>query len=115
MNLTEERKQPLRELDPSKKRNMLIMNYKGSVQESKSKFDRPADYITYLSQPDLPSSKQFNCTESLRVALTNNTLKWVNEFGAMGGLVVLTGAFVVVFHFFNCYLHVCFIIFLQAF
>lgn len=90
MNLTDERKQPLRQTDITKKKNMLIMHYKGSNQESKSKFDRPNDYINYLSQPELPLGKQYNCIESLRIALTNNTLKWVNEFGTNGLKVLIS-------------------------
>lgn len=90
MNLTEERKQPLRQTDLQKKKSMLIMHYKGSSQESKSKFDRPNDYINYLSQPELSLGKQFNCLESLRIALTNNTLKWVNEFGTNGLKVLIS-------------------------
>lgn len=91
MNLTDELKQPLRQTDLTKKKSMLVMHYRGANQESKSKFDRPTDYINYLSSPDLTSTKQYNCMESLRIALTNNTLTWVNEFGQMGGLKVLIG------------------------
>lgn len=90
MNLTDEKKQPLRQLDIQKKKSMLIMHLKNTGSESKSKFDKPHDYINYLLQAELSLGKQYNCVESLRIALTNNTLKWVNEFGT-NGLKVLIG------------------------
>ncbi|KAK2576918.1 hypothetical protein KPH14_005539 [Odynerus spinipes] len=84
MNLTEEKKAPLRQQSESKKREMLVLHYKGSMQENRSKFDKPADYIQYLAQPDLSVNKIHNCIESLRIALTNNPLSWVQEFGTKG-------------------------------
>ncbi|XP_036140076.1 protein diaphanous isoform X2 [Monomorium pharaonis] len=84
MNLTEEKKEPLRQQSESKKREMLVLHYKGSIQENRSKFDKPADYIQYLAQPDLSVNKIYNCIESLRIALTNNPLSWVQEFGTKG-------------------------------
>merc|ERR1719430_1013511 len=59
MNLTEEKKEPLRRIPLNKKREMLTMNNK-------------------------TLAKKFSCIESLRVALTNNTLEWVQEFGNKG-------------------------------
>ncbi|XP_011337146.1 protein diaphanous isoform X1 [Ooceraea biroi] len=84
MNLTEEKKEPLRQQSESKKREMLVLHYKGSIQDNRSKFDKPADYIQYLAQPDLSVNKIYNCIESLRIALTNNPLSWVQEFGTKG-------------------------------
>lgn len=84
MNLTEEKKEPLRQQSESKKREMLVLHYKGSIQENRSKFDKPADYIQYLAQPDLSVNKIYSCVESLRIALTNNPLSWVQEFGTKG-------------------------------
>ncbi|XP_018057951.1 PREDICTED: protein diaphanous [Atta colombica] len=84
MNLTEEKKEPLRQQSESKKKEMLVLHYKGSIQENRSKFDKPADYIQYLAQPDLSVNKIYNCVESLRIALTNNPLSWVQEFGTKG-------------------------------
>lgn len=55
------------------------------MKDNRSKFDKPNEYIQYLSQPDLSINKMYNCLESLRIALTNNPLNWVNEFGT-GGL-----------------------------
>ncbi|XP_046743901.1 protein diaphanous isoform X4 [Diprion similis] len=84
MNLTEEKKTPLRQQPDMNKRKMLVMHCKGSIQESRSKFDKPADYIQYLAQPELSVNKIYNCIESLRIALTNNPLSWVQEFGTKG-------------------------------
>ncbi|XP_034951214.1 protein diaphanous isoform X2 [Chelonus insularis] len=84
MNLTEEKKEPLRQQPETKKKEMLVLHYKGSIQENRSKFDKPADYIQYLAQPDLSVNKIYSCVESLRIALTNNPLSWVQEFGTVG-------------------------------
>ena len=81
MNLTEEKKEPLRMLPINKKRDMLTMN---SKSVARTKFDSPADYIQFLSNPELSSSKKQHCIESLRVALTNNSLEWVQDFGNKG-------------------------------
>ena len=90
MNLTEEKKEPLRQQSERKKKEMLILHYKGSIPDSRSKFDKPADYIQYLAQPDLSVNKIHTCIESLRIALTNNTLSWVQEFGTKGLKQVLS-------------------------
>ena len=81
MNLTEEKKEPLRMLPINKKRDMLTMN---SKSVARTKFDSPADYIQFLSNPELSLNKKHNCIESLRVALTNNSLAWVEDFGNKG-------------------------------
>ena len=81
MNLTEEKKEPLRMLPINKKRDMLTMN---SKSVARTKFDSPADYIQFLSNPELSLSKKLHCIESLRVALTNNSLDWVQDFGNKG-------------------------------
>jgi len=87
MNLTEEKKEPLRLLPISKKRDMLTMNSKTTARNS---FNSPNDYIQYLSKPDLSLLKKYNCIESLRVALTNNSLEWVQDFGNKGLKQVLS-------------------------
>lgn len=84
MNLTEEKKDPLRKQPERVKKDLLIQHIKGSIQDSKNKFDKPADYIQYLSQPELSVNKIHTCVESLRIALTNNPLSWVQEFGTNG-------------------------------
>ena len=52
-------------------------------QGQRSRFVTPADYTSYLAQP-LSAQKTHDCLESLRVALTNNPLTWVREFGDAG-------------------------------
>merc|ERR1719153_1325123 len=87
MNLTEEKKEPLRMLPIGKKREMLTMN---SKTVARNRFDSPADYIQYLSNPELSLQKKYSCIESLRVALTNNSLEWVQDFGNKGLKQVLS-------------------------
>jgi len=87
MNLNEEKKEPLRLLPLSKKRDMLTMN---SKQTARNRLDSPTDYIQYLSSPELSLQKKYSCVESLRVALTNNSLEWVQDFGNKGLKVVLS-------------------------
>ncbi|XP_026682784.1 protein diaphanous, partial [Diaphorina citri] len=86
MNLSDEKKEPLRRQPLANKKKMLLMHYKGTVTsyENKSKFDKPIEYIQYLSQPELSVNKMYSCIESLRIALTNHPLSWVNEFGTNG-------------------------------
>ncbi|XP_066990875.2 protein diaphanous isoform X2 [Anabrus simplex] len=90
MNLSEEKKQPLRLQTLEVKRQMLVMHYKGLSQENRNKFDKPAGYILYLSSPDLSVNKLYSCIESLRIALTNNPLTWLQEFGTKGLQQVLS-------------------------
>ena len=87
MNLTEEKKQPLILLPMSKKREMLSMN---SRNMARTQFVSPADYIQYLSNSELSLQKKYSCIESLRVALTNNSLEWIQEFGTKGLKQVLS-------------------------
>ena len=58
--------------------------------QARTQFHSPADYIQYLSNPDLSLQKKYSCVESLRVALTNNPLEWVQEFGTKGLKQVLS-------------------------
>lgn len=46
--------------------------------------DTPQDYITYLGNGDLSMHKIYTCMESLRIALTNNPLTWVQDFVSEG-------------------------------
>ncbi|XP_063219909.1 protein diaphanous-like [Bacillus rossius redtenbacheri] len=82
MNLTEEKKEPLRIVTIDNKKMMLTNHYKGASMLEK--FVKPADYIQYLNQADLSVNKKYACIESLRIALTNNPLSWVEEFCAQG-------------------------------
>jgi diaphanous 2 len=81
MNLSEEKKKPLEKLPISAKRNMLSLNYKNVAG---IQFRNPIDYIQYLSDTDLRLTKKLSCIESLRVALTSNSLEWIQEFGSKG-------------------------------
>jgi len=89
MNLTEEKKKPLRIMSIDMKKNMLEMHWKSEqVNQSRSKFVHPADYINYLINSNETSnySKLCSCMESLRIALTNNPVSWVQDFGDNNGL-----------------------------
>jgi len=55
-----------------------------SKTAARNRFDSPADYIQFLSNTDVTLAKKYGCIESLRVALTNNNLEWVQEFGNKG-------------------------------
>ncbi|XP_018329945.1 protein diaphanous isoform X2 [Agrilus planipennis] len=92
MNLNEEKKKPLRDSTMEYKKKMLLMRCKGANQVKESKFDTPQQYINYIenySRTDtLNPGKILSCVESLRIALTNNTLSWVHEFGTKGLLTV---------------------------
>lgn len=86
MNLTEEKKVPLRKKSFSLKKEMLQMNIKNDVfQQQRSRIVHPIDYITHLQgHQDLSFAKKFSAIESLRIALTNNPLSWLKEFGLAG-------------------------------
>lgn len=93
MNLNDDKKEPLRLLPIEKKRRMLVSYHKGATQESRNKFDKPQQIIEYLQQHSKSEftsfAKLLSCLESLRVALTNNTLSWVSEFGVEGLMTIL--------------------------
>lgn len=84
MYLSEEKKEPLRMQPFLRKKEMLAMHMKGTVQKNRNRFDTPQDYINYLGNLDLSAHKIFACMESLRVALTNNSLTWVHDFVIQG-------------------------------
>ena len=110
MNLSEEKKEPLRLQPNFRKKEMLAMHMKGTVQvcdvitlffcqftrvrnsmtfscisqKHRNRFDTPQDYITYLGNTDLSVHKIYSCMESLRIALTNNPLTWVHDFVCEG-------------------------------
>ncbi|GBP24839.1 Protein diaphanous homolog 3 [Eumeta japonica] len=84
MNLSEEKKAPLREYSRDQKKKMLLAYKFVNRQERRSKFEKPSDYVTYLNQPELSVGKLHSCVENLRIALTNNPLSWIQEFGTKG-------------------------------
>lgn len=90
MNLTEEKKEPLRRRNIKQKREMLKMQHKGTVQQTRLKFTTGSDYVNYLrNHKDQSRDKLMNCLESLRIALSSNPLSWVKEFGKYGGLEII--------------------------
>ncbi|XP_055958630.1 protein diaphanous homolog 2-like [Patella vulgata] len=81
MNLTEEKKAPLRQRDVKLKRSMLSMHYKGATKPDK---ETPQEFIQELQNADLKGDKRLRVLESLRVSLTSNPVSWVQEFGEKG-------------------------------
>ncbi|CAH0761837.1 unnamed protein product, partial [Diatraea saccharalis] len=90
MNLSEEKKAPLRKYSKDQKKQMLVAYKFVNAQEGRSKFEKPSDYVAYLSQPELSVGKLHSCLENLRIALTNNPLSWIEEFGPKGIETLLT-------------------------
>lgn len=85
MNLSEEKKEPLRQKDMSAKKDMLSIQFnKGNFATSANRFESPDGYVHYLSNPDLSAGKLLQCLTSLRIALTNNPVSWVQEFLTKG-------------------------------
>ena len=68
-------------LATSKKREMLSADL---IEPHPKKFTSPNDYINYLRRPKLDYRKILSCVRSLRVALTNNSLDWIQNFGQVG-------------------------------
>ncbi|RWS14558.1 protein diaphanous-like isoform X2 [Dinothrombium tinctorium] len=88
MNLSEEKKAPLRTRPMPIKKEMLEMHWKSEhFTQKRSRFVHPQDYIDYLlNYNDISYSKLCTCIETLRIALTNNPVSWVQEFGDHHGL-----------------------------
>ncbi|CAG4949456.1 unnamed protein product [Parnassius apollo] len=90
MNISEEKKEPLRKYSRDQKKKMLVAYKFVNAQEGRSKFEKPSDYVAYLNQPELSVGKLHSCLENLRIALTNNPLSWIQEFGTKGIESLLT-------------------------
>nr|CAI5823971.1 unnamed protein product [Callosobruchus analis] len=90
MNLNDDKKKPLRNMPLDQKKQMLVMQKKKrGQQDTGNRFNEPEDYHKYLenhlnSEYNTPIHKYLNCVESLRVALANNPLSWVEKFGSVG-------------------------------
>ncbi|KAJ8930937.1 hypothetical protein NQ314_016201, partial [Rhamnusium bicolor] len=89
MNLNDDKKKPLRDMPLDQKKAMLVMqNKKKGHQETGNRFNEPEDYHKYLEQHINSEYTQLykfqNCVESLKVALANNPLSWVEKFGSIG-------------------------------
>ncbi|KAJ0182931.1 hypothetical protein K1T71_000907 [Dendrolimus kikuchii] len=90
MNLSEEKKLPLRNYSRDQKKKMLVAYKFVNTQEGRSKFEKPSDYVAYLNQPELSVGKLHSCLENLRISLTNNPLSWIEDFGTRGIESLLT-------------------------
>ncbi|XP_052277098.1 protein diaphanous homolog 2-like isoform X5 [Dreissena polymorpha] len=86
MNLTNEKKAPLRDRDLKFKRTMLEMHYKAPVG---GELDTPASFVAELRNADLKGEKRLRVLESLRVSLTSNPVSWVQDFGEAGLKAIL--------------------------
>ncbi|GAB6021510.1 hypothetical protein CHUAL_004114 [Chamberlinius hualienensis] len=83
MNLTEEKKEPLRKRDINGKKVLLGLQKKGT-DKSGSKLVTATDYIQALSELQLSVDKLPNLLVTLRIALTNKPVSWATEFGEKG-------------------------------
>ncbi|RWS29071.1 protein diaphanous-like protein [Leptotrombidium deliense] len=91
MNLSDEKKLPLRSRPMMIKKEMLEMHWKTEhFSQKRSRFVQPQDYVDYLQNyNELSYSKLCTCVESLRIALTNNPVSWVQDYGNKDGLKCL--------------------------
>lgn len=79
--------EPLRSKSLLDKQKMLRMHCKSEqINQKRSRFVKPMDYIVTLQNVKLTSSKLNSCLESLRIALKNNPLSWGQEFAKNFGL-----------------------------
>nr|AOV18876.1 diaphanous-related formin 2 [Peregriana peregra] len=84
MNLTEEKKAPLRSKDGEFRRKMLQMHVRGVTKSKGGELDTPQAFIHSLMDPDLKGGKRLQVLEALRVSLTSKPVSWVKEFGEKG-------------------------------
>nr|QAT94453.1 diaphonous [Bradybaena similaris] len=84
MNLTEEKKAPLRAKDTDFKRHMLTMQAKGLCKARGSELDSPDDFVHELMNADQKSHRRTQILEALKVSLTSKPVSWVMEFGDKG-------------------------------
>lgn len=79
MNLTDEKREPLRNRTLMEKREMLC-HFKGNAAfKRSSRYDTPEEYVGCLDTDRSPD-KLFRDIESLRIALTNNPVSWLKDF-----------------------------------
>ncbi|KAM9366254.1 protein diaphanous homolog 3-like [Symphorus nematophorus] len=86
MNLSEEKKTPLRDKDLSTKREMVIQyiftaSKTGSLRSSHQ--ISPQEFLGELKS-GVMDERLFACLDSLRVSLTSNPVSWVQSFGHEG-------------------------------
>ncbi|XP_078544551.1 protein diaphanous homolog 2 isoform X2 [Lissotriton helveticus] len=101
MNLSEERKAPLRQKDLATKREMVVQYISataksitgskvlGGLRNSKHEFTLSSQEYVHELRSGITEDKLLNCLESLRVSLTSNPVSWVNNFGHEGLGVLL--------------------------
>lgn len=86
MNLTEELKAPLRKKSTKEKRDLLQMQFKGTIR-AKGSIDSPEEFAELFNSCEkLKGDKRYEVMASLRVALTNNPVSWAITFGKRNGL-----------------------------
>ncbi|XP_030271041.1 protein diaphanous homolog 3 isoform X2 [Sparus aurata] len=86
MNLSEEKKTPLREKDLNTKREMVLQyiftaSKTGSLRSSHQ--ISPQEFLGELKS-GVMDERLFACLDSLRVSLTSNPVSWVQSFGHEG-------------------------------
>ena len=91
MNLSEEKKNPLRQTGMETKKTMLAQHYKQKFASNRSRFVTPNDYVKFLEEigSDINSDKLYRTIESLRIELTNKPVSWVKQFGQNQGLTCI--------------------------
>ena len=91
MNLSEEKKNPLRQSRMEAKKTMLAQHYKQKFISNRSRFVTPTDYVKFFEEnsSDINSDKLYRTIESLRIELTNKPVSWVKQFGQNQGLTCI--------------------------
>ncbi|XP_003799912.1 protein diaphanous homolog 2 isoform X2 [Otolemur garnettii] len=89
MNLSEEKKAPLRNKDFTTKREMVVQYISataksGGLRNSKHECTLSSQEYVHELRSGISDEKLLNCLESLRVSLTSNPVSWVNNFGHEG-------------------------------
>lgn len=82
LNLTEEKKKPLRQKGMDEKKAMLRMQLNADKIEVGS--DHPATFLEKLKNPELQGEERLEIFKSLKVLLTSKPVSWVKEFGEDG-------------------------------
>lgn len=82
MNLSEDKKAPLRKKSMQEKRAMLFMQVR--APKKSGELDSPDSFVQELRNADLKGERRLKVLESLRVSLTSNPVSWVEEFGVPG-------------------------------
>lgn len=82
LNLSEEKKGPLRKKGIDEKKAMLRMQFFADKTEVSS--DNPSIFLTKLKNPELQGEERLELLKSLKVLLTSKPVSWVKEFGEDG-------------------------------